>query len=63
MNNLPVHSLPIIHIIKNHYKLTFTYIKFKCEIHKIIFLYYRKRFNNGPPFLHACTLFMYEIHA
>ena len=24
---------------------------------------YRKRLNNGPPFLHACTLFVYEIHA
>ena len=26
-------------------------------------LRYRKPLNNGQPVLHACTLFMYEIHA
>ena len=25
-------------------------------------LEYRKRLNNGPPFLHACTIFVYEMH-
>ena len=30
---------------------------------KNLMIFYRKRLNNGPPFLRACTLFMYEIHA
>ena len=41
-------------IISFQYYFIFT---IKCDN------YYRKRLNNGPPFLHACTLFMYEIHA
>ena len=34
------------------------------KIEKLVaHLIYRKSLNNGPPVLHACTLFMYEIDA
>ena len=32
------------------------------NLKKIELELYRKRLNNEPPFLHACTMFMYETH-